>query len=84
MRPRDRGKKTKARRTSSRALVSYTGVMPERERGAVRPSSSFHEMECCVFEVLLLREGGRPGEPPTAAVTPFPLSHHPSEQSSLA
>ena len=58
--------------------------MPERERGAVRPSSSFHERECCVFEVLLLREGGRPGEPPTAAVTPFPLSHHPSEQSSLA
>ena len=58
--------------------------MPERERGAVRPSSSFHERECCVFEVLVLREGGRPGEPPTAAVTPFPLSHHPSEQSSLA
>ena len=52
--------------------------MPERERGAVRPSSSFHERECCVFEVLLLREGGRPGEPPTAAVTPFPLSHHPT------
>ena len=32
--------------------------MPERERGAVRPSSSFHERECCVFEVCCYCERG--------------------------
>ena len=75
-------KKTDGRR---RALVCRL-TAPCRSsgaRGCKAVLSSFHERAACSW-LVVLRAGVMRGNPPDRGGAPFPFSHHPSEQSSLA